>query len=241
MNIFPKIRPFGASTVLLEWSNEISQNTHFEVIKYQKWIEKHCKSVIIETVPAYCSLAVYLKSEIDVKRWISKLRAEYVSQKNYSNEVKRIYIPVCYETDFGIDLIEMSTKLNVSPQDIINKHTSRDYTVYFLGFLPGFPYLGGLDPALQMSRKASPRNRVEAGSVGIAGNQTGIYTVHSPGGWNIIGRSPLSFFDVNKQKPNLLEAGNCIRFFSVSKTEFDAIKTFVQDETYSLKTETFYV
>lgn len=241
MNIFPKIRLFGASTVLLEWNSEISQNTHFEVMAYQKWINKNCKSAIIETVPAYCSLAVFLKSEIDVQRWISKFRAEYVSQKNYSNEVKRIYIPVCYETDFGIDLIEMSNKLNLSTQDIIKKHISRDYSVYFLGFLPGFPYLGGLDPALAISRKTTPRNMVEAGSVGIAGNQTGIYTINSPGGWNIIGRSPLTFFDVTRKKPNLLEAGNRIRFFSVSKTEFDAIKTSVQNEIYSLKTETIHV
>ena len=238
MSVFPKIRFFGASAVLLEWNNKISQNTHFEVIAYQKWIERNCKSEIIETVPAYCSLAVYLKNEIDVQHWISKLYTKNITLKKHPNKVKRIHIPVCYETVFGIDLIEISKKLNLTLQEIIEKHSSQDYTVYFLGFLPGFPYLGELDPALAISRKATPRNLITAGSIGIAGNQTGIYTMESPGGWNIIGRSPLDFFDVNKEKPNLLEAGNRIRFYSVSKTEFDAIKTSVQNGNYPLKIET---
>lgn len=238
MSEFPKIIPFGAQAVLFEWNNEISQHTHFEVLSYQQWIEKNCQAEIIETVSAYASLAVYLKVDIETNDWITQFKAVFSKKEVLSKKVKLVHIPVCYDEEFGLDLHEMAAHLKLTTEAIIQKHTSVTYTVYFLGFLPGFPYLGGLDPVLEMSRKVTPRTLVTAGSVGIAGRQTGIYTMDSPGGWNIIGKSPLTFFDATNKKPNLLEAGDSIRFFSVSKSEFDAIKASLNNGSYQLKTET---
>lgn len=238
MSEFPKILPFGAQAVLFEWSNEISQLTHHEVLAYQQWIEKNCQAEIVETVSAYASLAVYLNVGIEINDWITQFKAAFSKNEVSPKEVRLVHIPVCYDEEFGLDLLEMAAHLKLTTDTIIQKHTSVIYSVYFLGFLPGFPYLSGLDPVLEMSRKVTPRTLVTAGSVGIAGKQTGIYIMDSPGGWNIIGKSPLVFFDTTKKKPNLLEAGDRIRFFSISKSKFDAIKTSIINGSYQLKTET---
>ncbi len=237
MRVFPKIKSFGEHAVLLEWSNEISFSTHNEVMGFINIIDSRFKSMIIETVPAYCSLVVYLNNTTNQDDFINMLNSKIIFDENLQKEQNVIYIPVCYDLEFGWDLAEISQELKMPVDEIIKRHTAGEYSVYFLGFLPGFPYLGGLDSALEMNRKATPRSLVSAGSVGIAGKQTGIYTMDSPGGWNIIGKSPLTFFDVNKLKPNLLSAGNIIRFFSVSTSEFKTIKTSFNNGTYLLKTE----
>lgn len=238
MSVFPKIKPFGEHAVLLEWNNEISHSVHLEVMNFENHINKTLKTQIVETVPAYCSLAVYLKKETDSDLFITTLNSDIVKPENDQKEKRTIHIPVCYDLDFGTDLPLMSQQLKMSVDEIIKRHTNNEYPVYFLGFLPGFPYLGGFDPALAFNRKQTPKTLVNAGSVGIAGNQTGIYTVDSPGGWNIIGRSPLSFFDATKSKPNLLQAGDSIRFFPISKTEYQEIETLDKKGNYIIKTET---
>jgi inhibitor of KinA len=238
MSVFPKIKPFGKHAVLLEWSKEISQTIQLEVMNFQNHINKTFKTQIVETVPTYCSLAVYLKRETDSEAFIATLNSGFTKTEYVQEKKRTIHIPVCYDLDFGMDLPEMSQQLKMPVDEIIKRHTTNSYPVYFLGFLPGFPYLGGLDPALAINRKQTPKALVSAGSVGIAGNQTGIYTMDSPGGWNIIGRSPLSFFDVTKSKPNLVQAGDSIRFFSISKTEFEEIEALDKKENYILKTET---
>jgi inhibitor of KinA len=238
MSVFPKIKPFGEHAVLLEWSKEISQSIHLEVMNFQNHINKTFKTQIVETVPAYCSLAVYLKYETDRNAFIAGLSLGTAQSENVQKKKRTIYIPVCYDLEFGVDLPEMSQQLIMPVDEIIKRHKANEYTVYFLGFLPGFPYLGGLDPVLTVKRKQTPKAVVSAGSVGIAGNQTGIYTMDSPGGWNIIGRSPLQFFDVSKSKPNLIQAGDSIRFFPISKTEFQKIEMLDKQGNYRIKTET---
>jgi len=238
MSVFPKIKPFGEHAVLLEWNKEISHSIHLEVINFQNHINKIFNAEIVEIVPAYCSLVVYLKKETDKDTFITILNSGIVKPESVQNKKRIIHIPVCYDLEFGMDLPEMSQQLNMPVDEIIKRHTSKTYPVYFLGFLPGFPYLGGLDPALAFKRKQTPKTLVSSGSVGIAGNQTGIYTMDSPGGWNIIGRSPLQFFDASKSKPNLLQAGDSIRFFSISKNEFQKIETLDKQGKYVIKTET---
>ncbi len=238
MSGFPKIKPFGEHAVLLEWQNEISHSVHSEVINFQHHINKAFKNQIVETVPAYCSLAVYLKKKTGRDTFITTLNSGIVKPESVQNKKRIIHIPVCYDLEFGVDLPEMTQQLKMPVDEIIKRHTAGEYPVYFLGFLPGFPYLGGLDPALAVKRKQTPKTLVQAGSVGIADNQTGVYTMDSPGGWNIIGRSPLHFFDVTKNPPNRVQAGDWIRFFPISTAEFQEIEASDKKGDYVIKIQT---
>jgi inhibitor of KinA len=136
-----------------------------------------------------------------------------------NEETRLITIPVCYEAEFAPDIEALATQKNIAVEEVIRIHSSGEYRVYMLGFLPGFCYLGEVDERIVVSRKPQPQT-VVAGSVGIAGKQTGIYPMASPGGWQIIGRTPLKLFDAQKEQPALLMAGDRIRFTSITKNEF---------------------
>jgi inhibitor of KinA len=197
---------------------------------------------ILETVPAYCSLAVYLKPHRLPEKILPKLEAALkdsgVEQKT---ETARLYhIPVCYGGNFGPDLKEVCALHRLSSEKVIALHTRPVYMVFFLGFLPGFPYLSGLSEELYTPRKQTPRQQVEKGAVGIGGGQTGIYTVDSPGGWNIIGRSPLSFFNPANPEPALFSSGDRIKFFAVSEEEYARIASEVSNGNYKIKKEVYH-
>jgi len=130
-------------------------------------------------------------------------------------------LPVCYDSEFGPDLKETAEKLFVSESELIKLHTSHTYTVYGIGFLPGFMYLGGLPKNLETKRRATPRLHVDKGSVGLAGRQTGIYPQNSPGGWNIIGRCPVPMFNLNVKDPCFVNVGDAIQFVPIDKATFD--------------------
>ncbi|MCR9181802.1 MAG: 5-oxoprolinase subunit PxpB [Flavobacteriaceae bacterium] len=237
MNEFPVIKPFGEQAVLLEWNNEISFSTHKEVMGYKKFIDSNYQSILIETVPTYCSLAIYFKDKSVKEEFISVLKSGILFSETIQKKQNIIQIPVCYDLEFGLDLAEMAEKLKIAIDEIISRHTTPEYSVYFLGFLPGFPYLGGLDTKIAFPRKATPRQKISKGSVGIAGFQTGIYTVDSPGGWNIIGRSPLQFFDVTQSTPCLMSSGDVVRFYAISRKRFDEISKEVANKTYKVRME----
>jgi KipI family sensor histidine kinase inhibitor len=131
-----------------------------------------------------------------------------------------VEIPVAYGGEYGPDLGEVARAHNISEEEVIKLHSEPEYPIYMLGFVAGFPYLGGMNKAIATPRKKSPRLKIEAGSVGIAGEQTGIYSVESPGGWQIIGRTPLKLYDVNRNEPVLLKAGQYIKFKPITKEEF---------------------
>ena len=236
MSNHAEIKPFGENAFLIEWSDEISDYNHTQVTAINKIIIEQFNDKIIETTPSYQSLAIYLKKNIDTSLFIKKINAllneAALSEKVHS---RKVHIPVCYDKEFGLDLERLSEVHDLSIKSIIAHHTKRIYPVYFIGFLPGFPYLEGLNPMISTPRKEKPRSVVNAGSVGIAGDQTGVYPIDSPGGWNIIGRSPISFFDVKKDRPSLLKAGDRIKFFAISIAEYDKIKKEVENDTYQLK------
>jgi inhibitor of KinA len=130
-------------------------------------------------------------------------------------------IPVCYAKRFAPDLEELAAGKNLTVANVIHLHTASTYRVYMIGFLPGFPYMGKVDSCIATPRRSSPRTGIPAGSVGIAGQQTGIYPLSSPGGWNIIGRTPLQLFDKNRDHPVLLQPGDNITFYSITEDEFE--------------------
>lgn len=144
-------------------------------------------------------------------------------RKQKKTDSRLVEIPVCYEDEFGLDLDHVAQRANVSLQEVVRIHTAPEYRVACVGFTPGFGFLSGLDPKLATPRRATPRTDVPAGAVAIGGAQTGVYPIRSPGGWNIIGRTPLRMFDVKRDPPALLCAGDRVRFRSITRAEFDSL------------------
>jgi inhibitor of KinA len=134
-----------------------------------------------------------------------------------------IDIPVCYGGEFGPDLNQVASHTGLSAAAVIDRHSKAEYRVHLLGFLPGFPYLGGMDPRLATPRRDTPRTAVPAGSVGIGGAQTGVYPLESPGGWQLIGRSPVILFDPQRSPPTLLAPGDLVRFHAIDRAEYDVL------------------
>jgi inhibitor of KinA len=148
-------------------------------------------------------------------------------------------IPVCYEDQFAPDLTELSEKKKLKKEKVIELHNSVVYDVYFIGFLPGFLYLGGLDKKLHYKRRGKPRRKVQSGDIGIAGDQTGVYPRVSPGGWNIIGNSPLKYFDVKQFPPCFAVAGDKVQFVPIGIEEHEKIKKEVESGVYVPKSEIY--
>ena len=179
-----------------------------------------------ETIPAYASLLVkYDPFLTDYDALCGTLRAlERQISASTVTEGKIVEIPVCYGGEFGPDLPTVAHHAGMSEQDVVSLHCAHDYLIDMLGFLPGFAYLGGLDPRLHTPRLSVPRTEIPAGSVGIGGAQTGIYPLASPGGWQIIGRSPVRPYDPERAQPILYRAGEYLRFQPITQKQYDAIE-----------------
>jgi inhibitor of KinA len=179
-----------------------------------------------ELVPAYHTITIYydpfvIKGSnplqtviLELDSILAAISTDFVIEKRY------IEIPVCYEGDYALDIVELAKGNNLTVKEVIYLHTNTIYDVTFIGFAPGFPFLSGLDRRLYFPRKKSPRVKVEQGSVGIAGSQTGIYPLDSPGGWQIIGRTPVKMFNIESETPTLLKAGDQVKFYPISQEEY---------------------
>nr|WP_255437449.1 5-oxoprolinase subunit PxpB [Thalassobacillus sp. CUG 92003] len=225
----------GDQGLLVRIGNRIAPEFHQRVKYVYEQLLKRKDLYIEELVPAYTTLAVYYDTTSIAKDKLSEeITAIYQSRPKESSSQSReiVTIPACYGGDAAPDLNELAAYLNVSEQDVIDRHSSSEYLIYMMGFLPGFPYLGGMDARLATPRKATPRDKVPPGSIGIAGEQTGIYPIESPGGWNLIARTPINLFDPSKKQPFPIEMGQYIRFEPISTEEFEAIR--LQDD-YALE------
>lgn len=241
VNRFPKISLMGERSILIEFEPDINENLLEKLLNYKKLLEIKFIELNVEVINTYSSLLINYMSNIeDIYSAFSAVN-EVLEKANVvkNNEPQIFNIPVCYDREFGLDLQQMARLKNLSVAQIIDLHTAPVYTVYFLGFLPGFLYLGGLDKKLQISRRDQPRLEVQKGAVGIGENQTGIYPKTSPGGWQIIGNSPVSLFDVNSDPPCEISAGDRIKFYSVSKDEFYEIQKGVIAGKFHLNKEKY--
>jgi inhibitor of KinA len=229
-------KPFGEKAILIEWPAIIREDTLYDIIRYKKAILDHSSEAIEDSIIGYHSLTVKYESALeDYEKTKHTLEALYITADQKSNlNTHRWEIPVCYDVQFGLDLEYLSTHLGLSAEEIIERHTKAIYTVYFIGFLPGFLYLGGLDERLHVARKDTPRLRVPKGAVAIGGQQTGIYPMQSAGGWNIIGNTPILLFDATKETPCFAQSGDNIKFSPVSLEEYEEIKEMVNQGTYEL-------
>lgn len=234
-------KPFGEHAILIEWPQKIDKSILKDILLYKEKIQIEDIDFLVDLRVAYNSLLVIYKNSINnFSVEVSKLKDIYLEHSVISKSIFRKWkIPVCYDEAFGLDLEFISKEKNISKVDIIKRHSQTIYSVYFIGFLPGFLYLGGLDEILHTPRKPSPRLHIEKGAVAIGGNQTGIYPNESPGGWNIIGNAPINFFDVSKPSPCFACAGDSIQFYPVTLDEYHYIKTLVEAGVYQIESEVF--
>ena len=218
----PAFRFASDRSFLVTLGNEISERCHHDVLRLSRLLLDHPHKGILNIHPAYASILVtfdpMIVSPTDLERYIRPF------MENVSSQVlpapRTVEIPVCYGGEFGPDLEDVASHNKLSADDVVRLHSSADYLVYFLGFAPGFPYLGGMPNEIAMPRLATPRTKVPAGSVAIGGEQTGVYPVSTPGGWRIIGRTPLKLFSLDRVPSTLLEMGDRVKFVPITQDMF---------------------
>ena len=208
-----EIRPASDRSLLVSLGEAISIDLHREVLRFLRAFET-VPPGILNLHPAFASVLL----DFDPRRWSHAAVEDLVNERlaaaegSAAPETRAVEIPVRYGGEFGPDLEDVARHTGLAPGEVIRLHAGGCYLVYFLGFSPGFPYLGGMPPELATPRLAAPRKRVPAGSVAIGGSQTGVYPAESPGGWRIIGRTALRLFDPQAVPPALLRAGDSVRF-----------------------------
>lgn len=211
----------SVDSLIIYFGNEISQNISSKVKNAYLSLQKLNLDGIIEIVPSYSSIFItYDIFKYDYEKVVEILKNSITTKSNESNDEKIVNIDVYYGVEVGLDLEDMSTKTDLSIQEIIDIHSNKLYDVYAIGFLPGFAYLASVDKRIAMPRLSSPRKQIPKGSVSIADTQTAVYPQASPGGWNIIGRTALELFDKNLDSLSPLSVGNKVKFNSISKEEF---------------------
>ncbi len=216
---------YNESSILISYDNPIDSELVYTISNYKINIEKHIKGCIIEIVQSInYLLIIFNKDKVSSNELISELKKIENKESNYLKSNKIWQIPVCYDTKYAVDLERLANDKQLSPSEIIDAHKSKIYDVLSLGFLPGFMYLGFTHEHLYCERKQTPSLDIKKGSIGIALNQTCIYPQDSPGGWNIIGISPIDFFDLGSKTPCFAKPGDKIEFIEISSKQFQKMK-----------------
>lgn len=229
-----KILTAGDASLLIEFGKEISPEINRKITAtVQLMKEQHIEGVV-DIIPAFCSLLINYDPRVLSYDELSKRMKRLLNMDIKTGESSRrvFEIPVCYGGKYGPDLENIAKYAGLTEEEVIAIHSSRDYLIYMLGFLPGFCYLGGLDERIHTPRLANPRLKINAGSVGIGGSQTGIYPLDSPGGWQLMGMTPVKTYNPDREVPILLSAGDYIRFIPVNEEEFLRIKELVERDEY---------
>lgn len=230
-----QITPLGDSALVVELGDTINESTHLRVQAAWRALAAEPLPGVSETVPAYTTITIFYDPALvaaagaptaSLSDWLGERVRERLKNppKTAKAKPRMVDVPVCYGGEFGPDLARVAAQAKLRPEEVIKRHIKAEYRVHLIGFAPGFPYLGGLPKELQTPRHAKPRMAVPAGSVGIGGEQTGIYPQVTPGGWNLLGRTPLKLFRPQENPPVLLQAGDIVKFRAVSAEEFEKMK-----------------
>ncbi|MFD2831481.1 5-oxoprolinase subunit PxpB [Corticicoccus populi] len=230
-----EIKQFSENTVTVYLGDEIDEKINRKLVQLKHLIEEKEIDGVDEIIVSYTSLIVNFDvmktSAADLAGIIEGVDVDALLDAPFKYKV--IEIPVCYGGDYGPDL-DRFEETGLSPDEVIELHSGREYLVYMLGFMPGFPYLGGLDERLYRDRLENPRTKVPKGAVGIGGRQTGMYPFESPGGWNLLGRTPIPLFDPKRERPILYSPGDRIVFKQIDEEEYRKIEEAVKKNDYSV-------
>lgn len=229
----PSFAPLGDTALTVTFGDTIREETNNKVLSLFNLLHYEKLEEVIDVIPAYTTLTI-VYDFINIYKQGNRSPYEYMLKKVQKaihemgiakpSAAKVIQIPVCYDVSLSRDLAVISREKDIPIDEIVQLHTSAIYHVYMIGFLPGFSYMGSVDERIAMPRKAVPELNIAAGSVGIAGEQTGIYPLDSPGGWNIVGCTPWKMFDANKRAPCILQAGDKVKFQEITLNRFYEIK-----------------
>jgi inhibitor of KinA len=230
-----QITPLGDNALVLEVGTVIDESTHRKVQAACRALAAAPLASVSELVPAYTTVTIFYDPAAAVQAgapamgiadWLGDLVRERLKNPPKTDKAKPslVEIPVCYEGEFGPDLTRVAAQAKLSVEEVIKRHSKAEYLVHLIGFAPGFPYLGGLPKELHTPRHSKPRMTVPPGSVGIGGEQTGIYPLSTPGGWNLIGRTPLRLFRPELNPPVLLTAGDRVKFRPITALEFSRLE-----------------
>jgi inhibitor of KinA len=230
-----KYKKFGENSILVEWPSIICESILKNILLFKSEIVKAHLDINTYVKTSYNSLLVtYSKKSVDSSK-VTELKNIYKSIRSIKKQVfNKWVIPVCYDISFGKDLVFLEKSLSIKKEEIISLHSSKEYRVYNIGFLPGFLYLGGMDTKIHHPRKEKPSLNIEKGAIGIGGSQTGIYPNKSPGGWNIIGRTPVNLFDIENASPCLINSGDIVKFISISLEQYQLISIEVESNIYEI-------
>lgn len=233
----PTIKPFGDSAILIEWEQCIDADINRQVMALAELLHAAGPEGLLDLIPAYCSLTVcFNPARITYGRLAGWLQENMAGADSQPQTERRLRIPVCYEGELAPDLEEVARYTGLSAAEVIARHCQPSYRVFMLGFLPGFPYLGVLDAALECRRKPSPRARVPAGAVGLAGRQTGIYPTVAPGGWQLIGRTPVRLYNPRADEPFLFQPGDRVGFHPIARPQYDELEAAVAADRFDPST-----
>ena len=218
-------KAYGKQAILLQWPNRVDEKILDDIITFLRCVLSKEKNELTNYTSGYNSILLQYNNVINTKLKGQFLLSLYKSIERKNELLPKLWhIPVCYEDSFGFDLASFANR-GISLKELIELHTSKPFRVFMIGFLPGFFYLGGLPHELHMARKEKPRLHIPKGSIAIGGEQTGIYPMDSPGGWQIIGRTPLSLFDLNKKEPTSIKQGDYIHFYAIDKNVFHSLSS----------------
>lgn len=225
-----KISQISETAALVEFGRKISEDINKKVRTFCTYLDEKPFYGMVEYVPAFTSVSV-IYNPLDMKsespyEVVKVILDNIISKLDFSLEDEEhiVEIPVCYGGEFGQDIEQVAKINNITVDEVIKIHSEGKYLVYMIGFAPGFPYLGGMSEKIAAPRRESPRIAIPAGSVGIAGMQTGVYPIETPGGWQLIGKTPLKLFDLKRNSKSLLKAGDIVKFYPISYEEYVQLK-----------------
>lgn len=230
--------PSGDTAIVVEFGDRIHHDLNAQVLRLSALVRAESVPGVVETLPTFRSLLVHFDPLVTDSASVAAAIERLLHRSHGATERSRMWrIPACYEGSHAPDLVDVATRTGLAADEIVRLHSSARFHVYMVGFSPGFPYMGDLPDSLVLPRRVDPRVRVPAGSIAIATSMTAIYPVESPGGWHLIGATPVRLFDARWPRPALLSPGDRVSFEPVGAREFDAIRSAVAANNYDVPCE----